>query len=71
MKLIQLRRTPGWEAFPKGATSWELVSAHLGSLLGFQKDNRVIFISFGSLLPITLFLPGVPSPSSSLHLSSW
>lgn len=45
----------------KGATSWELLSACLESLLGFQKDNHVTFISFGSLLPY-------PTPSEEFPL---
>lgn len=50
----------------KGATSWELLSACLGSLLAFQKDNHVTFIGFGSLLPCP-----TPSEGFPLLLSSY
>ena len=47
---------------PNGAASWELLSASLQSFLGFQKDDGVIFISFGSLLHTAPFWGSLPPP---------
>lgn len=47
---------------PKGAARWEPLSASLESFIGFQKDDGVIFISFGSLLHTAPFWGSLPTP---------